>query len=116
MTIWKIWQRSLNTTLSADIAKGLIQSGYDNDADGIIDHAPDYEDHYFDTREDDDVYVFIPCFLLLAFVIYRCYFKVDIKTGAVIYENERFNNFSDFYGYLDEDETYAIGVVDYKNV
>ena len=108
--------KSLNTTLSADIAKGLIQSGYDNDADGIIDHAPDYEDHYFDTREDDDVYGFIPCFFLLAFVIYRCYFKVDIKTGAVIYENERFNNFSDFYGYLDEDETYAIGVVDYKNV
>jgi hypothetical protein len=108
--------KSLNTIFSEEIAKGLIQSGYDNDPDGIIDHAPDYEDHYFDTRDDDDVDGFIPCYFVVASVTYNCNCKVDIKSGAIIYEDEKVNNFSDFYGYLDEDETYAIGVVDYKNV
>ena len=108
--------KSLNTIFSEEIAKGLIQSGYDNDPDGIIDHAPDYEDHYFDTRDDDDVDGFIPCYFVVASVTYNCNCKVDIKSGAIIYEDEKVNNFSDFYGYLDEEETYAIGVVDYKNV
>jgi hypothetical protein len=106
--------KSLDTIFSKEIAKGLIQSGYDNDPDGIIDHAPDYEEYYFDTRDDDDVNDFIPCYFVVASVSYPVGCQVNIKTGAVIYDDEKFNNFSDFYGCLDEDETYAIGVVDYK--
>jgi hypothetical protein len=108
--------KSLNTIFSEKIAKGLIQSGYYNDPDGIIDHAPNYQDHYFDTRDDDNVASFLPCYFVVASVTYNCNCKVDIKSGSIIYEDKKVNNLSDFYGYLDEDETYALGVIDYKNV
>lgn len=107
--------KTLNTICSEDIAKALIQSGYDNSADGIIEHAPDYEDHFFDARDDNDVADFIPCYFVVASVTHNCECKVDLKSGIIIWNNEKVKNFSDFYGYLNEDETYALGIVDYKN-
>lgn len=108
--------KSLESIFSEDIAKGLIQSGYENNPDGIIDYAPSYEDHYFDTRDDDAVDGYNPCYFVVSSVTYECNAKVDISSGIIHFDNEKINNFSDFYGYLDEDETYAIGVIDYKKL
>jgi len=108
--------KSLSSIFSEDVAKGLIQSSYDNDPDGIIDHAPDYEDHYFDTRDDDDIDGFIPCYFAVASVTYTCDCKVDIKSGNVFYNDEKIDNFSDFYGYLDEDESYTVGIIDFTQL
>jgi len=107
--------KHLSTLFSKNIAKGLIQSGYDNDPDGIIDNAPDYEEHYFDTREDDDVDGYMPCFFVVSSVTYDCNCKIDKNSGAVQLDGKVIDNMYDFYGYLDEDESYAIGVVDYEN-
>ena len=109
-----ILAKNLSSVFNQELAKGLIQSAYDNDPDGIIDHAPDYEDHYFDAREDDDVDGFAPCYFAVSSVTYDCDCLVDLKSGEIIYNGEKVDNFSEFYGYLDEDDTYAIGVIDYK--
>ena len=106
--------KNLNTIFSEKIAKALVQSGYDNDIDGVVEHAPDYEEHYFHTRDDDDVDGFIPCYFVVGSVTYECKCEVDISSGIITYNGEKVHNFSDFYGYLDEDEAYAIGIVDFK--
>ena len=36
----------LKGIFNKDIASGLILAGYDNNPDGIIDHAPNYEEYY----------------------------------------------------------------------
>jgi len=107
--------KHLSTLFSENIAKGLIQSGYDNDPDGIIDNAPDYEEHYFDTRDDDDVDGYMPCFFVVSSVTYDCNCQIDKNTGAVHLDGEIIDNMYGFYGYLDEDESYALGVVDFEN-
>ena len=106
--------KTLDTIFNEKIAKALIQSGYDNDPDGIIDHIPDYEDYYFNTRDDANIVGFSPCYFVVASVTYECKCKVDVKSGFIIYDDKKINNFSDFYGYLNEDESYTIGVTDYK--
>ena len=100
---------------SANIAKGLIQSGYENGDDGIIDNAPDYEEHYFETRDDDSVDGYTPCFFVVSSVTYDCNCQIDKTTGSVRFNNEVIENMSEFFGYLDEDESYVIGVIDYEN-
>ena len=108
--------KTLQPMFDQAIAKGLIQSGYDNDPDGIIDHAPDFEDHYFDTREDDDVDGYAPCYFVIGSVTYDCECEVDLSSGKIYFGEEIVENFSEFYGYVDEDDTYAVGVVDYKKL
>ena len=108
--------KTLQPMFDQAIAKGLIQSGYDNDPDGIIDHAPDFEDRYFDTREDDDVDGYAPCYFVIGSVTYDCECEVDLSSGKIYFGEEIVENFSAFFGYVDEDDTYAVGVVDYKKL
>ena len=108
--------KSLCSIFSEDIAKGLIQSGYENNPDGIIDHAPSYEEHYFHARDDDAVFRYKPCYFVISSVTYECNAKIDIISGIIHSDSDKINTLSDFYGYLDEDEWFAIGVIDYKKL
>jgi hypothetical protein len=108
--------KSLNTIFSEDIAKALIKSGYDNDSEGIITHSTDYENHYFNMHDEENVNGFTPCFFVVASVTYKCSCKVNIETGNINYKDEKIDNLSDFYGYLDEDQSYALGIMDYKKL
>jgi len=106
---------SLSKSFGNKIAKGLIKSAYECDPDGIIDHVQDYEDRYFDIQEDDNVYGFIPCYFAVSSVTYECESTVNIKSGEIIHKGEKIDNLSDFFGYLDEDDRYAIGIRDCNN-
>ena len=105
----------LSNFLDKKIAKGLIKSGHENDADGIIDYAPEYKDYFFDAQENDSVESFAPCYFVITSITMKCDCKINIKTGNIIYEKQKINNLCDFFGVLDEDEIYTIGIKDYKN-
>lgn len=100
----------LTDLFSLDVAKALIQSGHDKDADGVIDFAPDYEEYYFEAREDDDVSDFAPCFFVVTSVTYDCAAKINVSDGSVSFAGERVSSLSDFYGHVDEDDWYVRGV------
>lgn len=108
--------KTLQPMFDQAIAKGLIQSAYDNDPDGIIDHAPAFEEHYFDTRDDDDVDGYAPCYFAIGSVTYDCGCEVDLASGKIYFGEDIIQNFPEFYGYVDEDDTYAVGAVDYQKL
>jgi hypothetical protein len=98
---------------STNIAKALIQSGHDNDPDGIIDHAPEFEEHFFDTRADDLVDGYKPCFFTYSSITYDCGSQIDQHTGAVHDNDEMYEDMSAFFGCVDEDEGYVVGIIKY---
>ena len=96
--------------LPADVAKALMQSGHDKDPDGFIDFAPDYEKYYFGARDDDEVSDFAPCFFVVSSVTYDCAAQINLSDGSVTFSGGHVDNLSDFYGHVDEDDWYAVGV------
>jgi len=102
--------------IPANIAKALIQSGHDQDPDGFIDFAPEYEKCYFDAREDDDVSNFAPCFFVVSSVTYDCAAKIDVSDGSVTFAGERVSSLSEFYGHVDEDNWYVVGVTGHEGL
>jgi hypothetical protein len=93
-----------------DVAKALIQSGYDKDPDGVIDFAPDYEKYYFEAREDAEVKDFSPCYFVISSVTYDCAAKINVSDGSVTFSEGCVDKLSDFYGHVDEDDWYVLGV------
>jgi len=96
--------------IPAKFANLLIQSGYDKDLDSFIDFAPDYEKYYFEAREDDEVSDFSPCFFVVSSVTYDCAAKINVSDGSVSFAGERVSSLADFYGCVDEDDWYVLGV------
>ena len=101
--------------LFAEIAKGLILSIYDREDYGINTFSPKFKEFYFEARETDEVNEFSPCFFSVGSVTNDCSnSKIDLNSGEITLEGTLIHNVSDFYGYLDEDDTWVIGIT--KNI
>ena len=106
----------MKSIFNKDIASALILAGYDNNPDGIIDHAPNYEEYYFEARDDDNVEDFKPCHFVVASFTDECNATIDINSGVVHFKNEKIENLKEFYGFFDEDESYTLGIREYKKL
>ncbi len=102
--------KSLINLFPINVGKGLIQSGIERDPDGIIVHCSEYGDSFFETRDNDDVEFYSPCNFVVSSVTYDCQSNIELETGVIHYRNERIENLLNFFGYLDEDEYFALGV------
>ena len=100
----------LKSEMSIDLAKALLQSGYENSEDGILDHLSIGDDDYFQTSESDDVEDYSPCNYVLSSVTYDVDVHLNLKSSEVEFEDQVFENPSSFYGAVDEDETFVYGV------
>ena len=60
----------LKSEMSFDLAKALLQSGYENSEDGILDHLSIGDEDYFQTSESDEVEEYSPCNFVLSSVTY----------------------------------------------
>ena len=94
-----------------NVAKALIKSAYFKSNVGIMEYLKNYEDDYFDARDDDDVQNFSPCDFVVASVTHNCNCKIDIQAGNIYYKQENIKNLCEFFGYLDEDKNYTIGII-----
>ena len=93
----------------SEIAKGLILSLYERGDYGINTFSPKYNKGYFEANETDEVSDFSPCFFGVGSVTHKCNVKINLSTGEIYHQGEKINNMEDFYGYIDEDETWVVG-------
>lgn len=93
----------------SEIAKGLILSLYDREEFGINEFSPKYSEGYFEANETDQVCDFSPCFFGVGSVTYDCASEINLITGEILQQGEKIDNMEDFYGCVDEDETWVIG-------
>ena len=93
----------------SDIAKGLILSLCDREKFGINEFSSKYSEGYFEANETDDVSDFSPCFFGVGSVTYDCDSEINLSTGEILQQGEKIDNMEDFYGCVDEDETWVIG-------
>ena len=108
---------NLEPHFSEKLAKGLILSAYDREDYGINAFSPDYEEFYFEARESDDVQDYTtPCYFAVGSLTEHCGCEVDLNSGEISLNGEKIDNLEDFYGYLDEDDTWVIGVKDYTKL
>ena len=89
---------------------GLAQSTYDQDCDGIIDHAPSYENKFFVAGDSDSVKNFENSFFGIGSVTHDTGAKFNIKTNEVIHINEKLGNLTELYGRINEDSSWVVGV------
>jgi len=94
----------------SEIAKGLILSLYDREDYGINTFSPKYSEGYFEANEAEEVSDFSPCFFGVGSVTHDCNSKINLSSGEIIHQGEKIDNMSDFYGCVDEDETWVIGL------
>lgn len=94
----------------SDIAKGLILSLYDGDDYGINTFLPKHSEGYFEANETDEVSDFSPCFFGVGSVTQDCNAKINLSSGEIIHQGEKIEDMSEFYGCVDEDETWVIGL------
>lgn len=95
----------------SEISKGLILSLYKKDHYGINEFSPKYAGGYFEANETDEVSYFSPCFFGVGSVTYDCLSEINSSTGEILHQGENIDNMEDFYGCVDEDETWVIGCV-----
>ena len=93
----------------SEIAKGIILSLYDREDYGINTFSPKYSEGYFEANETDEVTDFSPCFFGVGSVTHECNVKINLSTGEILQQGEKIDNMEDFYGCVDEDETWVIG-------
>ena len=104
-----------------DIAKALIQAGYEENIDGFIDHIDkiSYEEcdkYLYGTGMDDEpkptntVEEYINSYFVFTGLTSNCNCEIDSETGEIFLENQTYSNLSDFYGCLDEDSESIQGV------
>lgn len=93
-----------------EIAKGLILSLYDREDYGINTFSPKYSEGYFEANETEEVSDFSPCFFGVGSVTHDCNSKINLSSGEIIHQGEKIDNMSDFYGCVDEDKTWVIGL------
>ncbi len=99
----------------SDIAKGLILSLYDREDYGINTFSPKYSEGYFEANETDEVTDFSPCFFGVGSVTHECNVKINLSTGEILQAGVKIDNMEDFYGCVDEDETWVIGSLIFDN-
>ena len=75
----------------------------------IIILTPKYNKGYFEANETDEVSDFSPCFFGVGSVTHECDVKINLSTGEILQQGEKIDNMEDFYGCVDEDETWVIG-------
>jgi hypothetical protein len=96
--------------LSPEFVAGLIKSGMDRDADGLIDADPSLEKSFFEASETDDVSDHAPCmFAVCSVTTGLSGVMVDLGSGAMRCDNKPYNNLAEVYGSFDEDETWVLG-------
>jgi hypothetical protein len=93
----------------SEIAKGLILSLHDREDFGINKFSPKYNKGYFEANETDEVCDYSPCFFGVGSVTYDCDSEINLSTGEILQQGEKIDNMEDFYGCVDEDETWVIG-------
>ncbi len=93
----------------SEIAKGIILSLYDREDYGINTFSPKYNKRYFEANETDEVCDYSPCFFGVGSVTYDCDSEINLSTGEILQHGEKIDNMEDFFGCIDEDETWVIG-------
>jgi hypothetical protein len=53
--------------------------------------------------------IFLLVFFGVGSVTHDCNSKINLSSGEIIHQGEKIDNMSDFYGCVDEDETWVIG-------
>ena len=97
----------------SEIAKVLILSLYDREDYSSYEEVSEintkFSEGYFEANETDDVSDFCPCFFGVGSVTRECDVKINLSTGEIYQSGEKIDNMEDFYGCVDEDETWVIG-------
>ena len=92
------------------VAKGLILSLFERNEMGINNFCLDNNATFFEARESDEVFDYSPCFFGVGSISHKCDSEIDLNTGEILHNGEKIKNMSNFYGYIDEDETWVIGL------
>ena len=97
----------------SEIAKVLILSLYDREDYSSYEEVSEintkFSKGYFESNETEEVSDFSPCFFGVGSVTHDCNSKINLSSGEIIHQGEKIDNMSDFYGSVDEDETWVIG-------
>lgn len=114
--------KNLNTLCSADIAKALIQAGYEENIDGFIDHIDNVTfdncgDYTYGTgvddepRPNDSVESFTKSYFVYTGLTTQCEaINIDSDTGKVEYMGGTYDSLAEFYGCVDEDQESIQGI------
>ena len=96
-----------------EIAKVLVCSLYVREDYSSYEEVSDintkFSEGYFEASETAEVSDFSPCFFGVGSVTHDCNSKINLSSGEIIHQGEKIDNMSDFYGWVDEDDTWVIG-------
>lgn len=113
---WTLPVESLVEKIESDIPKnilmGLYQSAFQGNDSGMVKHDclnEDY-DNFFQTTDQDEVSKYGNSYFAICSVTKDLELKVDVDTGSVEFNGQKYNEISELYGNIDEDEWWVIGV------
>ena len=99
----------LNPNIDKLLLNGLLNSTYQNDADGIIDFNSELENKIFQTNDISAMRDFAPCYFGISSMTYDCDATINLENGNVFHKNEQLVDLSDLYGRIQDDEEWVIG-------
>lgn len=113
--------KNLKSLCSDDIARALIQAGYEENIDGFIDHIDNItidncENYVYGTGVDDEpkptepVESYADSYFVYTGLSTDCKTSIDGDTGVVEHDGQTYENLSEFYGCIDEDQESIQGI------